>query len=333
MHASLVLQHTSPGVRGTLSKSSLFILNNGWAPATIRHYAAAVTRYFTFMQETSVYTFPTSKDAVYNFIYWCRENHKGDTVLSTTTKKYLTGLRMWHVLHNAEFPSVNPDRVRLLLKASRSTEVARPQKRSGLTLMDLDRLINNLPSEQSTSLVLKGVLLIGFWGLARLGELTLHNDRPLIFIRRKDVSFDAAFNHATIRLRLAKTAAPGEVQLIRLTRQPNHLDPVSAIRSILSEIDGKPQDPLLPGPSLKQPITRGTIIRFLDRFKPRHGPSWSGHSLRIGGASLRAHCGVSVKSLQRAGRWKSKCYKLYVHRYTMKTARETTSLAAKLRSV
>lgn len=333
MHASLVLQQTSPGVNGSLNKSSLFILKHGWAPATIRHYAAAVNRYFKFMQETSLYTFPTSKEAIYNFVYWCRENHHDDTVLSTTTKKYLTGLKMWHVLHDADFPVVNPDRIRLLLKASRSTEVERTPTRSGLTLMDLNQLVEHLPRQPALSLVLKGILLVGFWGLARLGELTFHKDHPLVFIRRRDVSFDPSFRHATIRLRMAKTASHGEIQLIRLTKQPNHLDPVGAIRAILDILSGRPDDPLFPGLNLNVPMKREVVISLLDKFKPRHGPSWSGHSLRIGGASLRAHCGSSVKSLQRAGRWRFSCYKLYIHCYNTKTARETSSLAAKIKSI
>lgn len=199
--------------------------------------------------------------------------------------------------------------------------------------MDVNHLINRLPRQPLLSMVLKGVILVGFWGLAQLGELTLHKDHPLVFVQQKDVSFDHSFRHATICVRMAKTASPGEVQLIWLTRQPNHLEPVNAIRSILNCINGQPDDPLFPGPNLREPVKRDIVIAFLNKFKPQHGPSWSGHSLRIGGASLRAHCGSSVRSLQQAVRWKSLCYKLYVPRYNAKTARETASLAAKLRSV
>lgn len=70
-------------------------------------------------------------------------------------------------------------------------------------------------------LVTKAILLVGFWGLALLGELTLHPDHPGVFIRRKDVVFAKDGKSACIKVRMAKTANHAECQLIRLRAQPN----------------------------------------------------------------------------------------------------------------
>lgn len=333
MHASDVLRQTRPGFFAPLDHASSFILQHGWAASTTRHYAAAVNKFFLFTAGSGLQTFPATANAIYQFICWCRENEDNKTVLSTTTKRYLTGLRMWHVLHNATFPEVNDHRIRLLLKAAKVTEIAPKPSRTGISLGDLDKIVSHLTGQNPVNRVLTAVFLVGFWGLARLGELTLNLDHPDVFIRRRDVSFNKDRTHATILLRMAKTAAPGEHQFLRLSKQPNRLDPCSALEIILNRIPGVPNDPLFKDPASGAPIQRIKIVDVLNKFKQGEGLTLSGHSLRIGGASLKAHLGCSIKSLQRSGRWKSSCYKLYVRPYSAAEAEATRVLARKLRKI
>lgn len=130
---------------------------------------------------------------------------------------------------------------------------------------------------------------------------------------------------------MAKTAAPGEVQFLRLSRQPNTLDPCSALQQILKYVPGNPDDPLFADLRKNTAIRRCDILAIFDRLPRKESSSCSGHSLRIGGASLRAHYGCSVKALKRSGRWTSSCYKLYVRPYDATTAKLTATLAKKLR--
>lgn len=328
MKTSDVLCQTSRGKFGTLSRASHLILHQGWAAATVRHYAAAVNRYFSFAELEGDHSFPITTPAVYDFICWCRDNEQGHTVLSTTSKRYLTGLKMWHILHDVAFPPVNPHRIRLLFKAARSSEVSTTRSRPGATLTDVYRLLQLLGEVSRQSIILKGVLLVSFWGLARLGEVTRHADHPLVFIRRRDVVINPDGRKATIRLRLAKTAAPGESQFINLARQPNCLDPIAALQRIL-DLPGDRTDPLFPGTSRSEPIRREVVLKLLEQVTSEGSPL-SGHSLRIGGASLRAHYGNPVSSLKKAGRWKSSCYQLYLRKYSPRVARETAQLAKSL---
>lgn len=331
MHATDVLRQTSPGVTAKLSKASVFILEHGWAAATIRHYAAAVNRYFFFIGKTRPHLFPASSSSIYDFICWCHSNEDDYTVLATTVKRYLTGLRMWHVLHDARFPTVNEHRIRLLLKAARKLESRPVSTRTGFTLSDIHRLVKDMDLTSQSNLVLRGVILVGFWGLARLGELTLANDHLNVFICRRDLRFNADKSHATVRIRLAKTATPGEDQYLHLSSQPNMLNPLKALLDILEMIPGSKNDPLFPRSDLSGPICRSTIISYFNTLKAGRGKTFSGHSLRIGGASLRAHYGNATSSLQKAGRWRSSCYKLYIHEYDEKTAKKTKLLARDLR--
>lgn len=115
---------------------------------------------------------------------------------------------MWHTLHDFSFPLVNGNRVCLLLKACTKTEV-RPSRRCrvGLFLQDVLDFCEALMTGNQANLVTRAIILVGVWGLAQLGKLTLHPDHPLVFVRRKDVSFSEDGMSARIRLQMAKTAA------------------------------------------------------------------------------------------------------------------------------
>lgn len=308
------------------------ILRHGWAAATTRQYAAAVNKFlkFTAALEDDRPLIPTSAQRIYHFILWCSASGTGN-VSSTTIKRYLTGLRMWHTLHDFRFPVIDSHRIRLLLKACEKTEVKRKvSTRVGLLLRDVVDLTDRLLTGNSIDLVTRAIILVGFWGLARLGELTLHQDHPLVFLRRKDVKFSTDGKSVELSLRQAKTASRGESQLLRLRAQPNRLDPVNVIHEVLKELPGPPESPLFPGRIRSTPIDRRHIINFLRANGPQDGAKWSGHSLRIGGASFQHHAGRPLPSLKRLGRWKSSAYKTYVHKYSRAVKRERVALCAAL---
>lgn len=191
-------------------------------------------------------------------------------------------------------------------------------------------LSDRLTSSNTLDLVTKAVILVGFWGLARLGELTWHRDHPLVFIRRMDLTLSRDGRHAHICLRLSKTAKPGETQLLRLTSQPNRLDPINVLQELMKVIPGDEDDPLFPGRIRTIPISRSYVSNFLKSNGPQGDRQWSGHSLRIGGASFQADAGRNVTSLKRLGRWRSSVYKRYVFKYSPKLSHDTRVLSSTL---
>lgn len=318
--------------RGSLDNPSLFILRHGWAPATTRQYAAAVNKFLVFLSATNEAhaTQPFRSRLIYRFIIWCSAS-SSKRVSTSTIKRYLSGLRMWHCLHDKRFPAVDTHRIRLLLKSCTRTEERSSTKvRVGLTLRDVLSLTDELTTTSRMDLVTKTIILVGFWGLARLGELVENRDHPNIFIRRKDVFFYDNGSRAKIALRLAKTAKPGEIQHLHLNAQPNRLDPINALRALLQRIPGTPDDPLFPGTAPGRAMHRSLISNFLKANGPSDSHKWSGHSLRIGGASFQRHAGRSVRSLKRLGRWQSDAYKIYVRKYSPGLRRSTLSLCARL---
>lgn len=330
--AQLTLLRNGVSSSVSLDEPGTFILEHGWAAATTRQYAAAVNKFLVFLATTRHIDscLPYRSELVYRFILWCSAS-SSKRVTTSTIKRYLSGLRMWHSLHNKSFPQVDVHRVRLLLKSCTRTQEATSGKiRVGLTLRDVTALSDELTTTSRMDLVTKTIILVGFWGLARLGELTANRDHPNVFIRRRDVTFHQDGTRARIALRLAKTARPGEIQHLHLASQPNRLDPVNALHAVLQRIPGEADDPLFPGTTAGKPMHRSLITAFLKANGPTDGHQWSGHSLRIGGASFQRHAGRSVKSLKRLGRWQSDASKLYVNKYSIGLQRSTRALTREL---
>lgn len=267
---------------------------------------------------------------MYQFILWCSAT-ASKKVSTSTIKRYLSGLRMWHSLHGNAFPAVDSHHIRLLLKSCARTQDSSTSKiRIGLNLQDVVDLSDLLSTSSKLDLVVKAIILVGFWGLARLGELTWHRDHPTIFIRRRDVHFYDSGKRARITVRLAKTSKPGELQFLHLSAQPNRLDPINILHELLQRIAGAPDDPLFPGSTPGKPMHRSLVSNFLKANGPADTHRWSGHSLRIGGASFQRHAGRNIKSLKRLGRWRSNAYKVYIRKYSATLRADTVILSKHL---
>jgi hypothetical protein len=64
-------------------------------------------------------------------------------------------------------------------------------------------------------------------------------------------------------------------------------------------------------------LTKSVVRRVLTTSWNQLGfPDLTGHSFRVGGASLRYAIGVPVEEICRLGRWTSNCYKLYLRVYS-----------------
>ncbi|KAH9807119.1 hypothetical protein DFH28DRAFT_830811, partial [Melampsora americana] len=139
--------------------------------------------------------------------------------------------------------------------------------------------------------------ICAFWGLARLAELTydveIGGTNWLNSVWKSDVMRTTTAS-ITLNVRGAKTAKVGVHQKILLNRQPNILCPVAAIRRRLA-VPGGPASSLfgyLDGVGIKHNLTRSAVVtRCTNIWFTRGWAGISGHSFRVGGASLRAALG------------------------------------------
>lgn len=154
---------------------------------------------------------------------------------------------------------------------------------------------------------------------------------------RKHVEFGArdGQNYIRLQLRKAKTARPGEIQIIHLQQQHHILDPVVALRRWLKRTMGRDPDTILFATMEHgelRPLTKTRFINGVGKFwgKASLG-SWSGHSFRVGGASLRFNLRTLMEKIAKLGRWKSLTYLHYLKAYSQEDLEDTINLLDAIR--
>lgn len=89
------------------SRVEIYILKKAWKYSTQRKHAAAVRKFFAYCKSNDLkVTLPIARKDVCNFIVWATMEEK-TRIKASTAAAYLSGLRMWHVLHDKAFPLVS----------------------------------------------------------------------------------------------------------------------------------------------------------------------------------------------------------------------------------
>ncbi|EFP81448.1 uncharacterized protein PGTG_07069 [Puccinia graminis f. sp. tritici CRL 75-36-700-3] len=298
---------------------------------TIVSYNAAVKKFMKHRTETNRLPFvlPASADDIYQFFFWAGRNEEQQTtqeIKATTVEKYLYGIQAWHEYHSQPYPKESKSKVSTLLKSSAKIDAQVPDKpkKAAVQIRHLIFLNKHLEGKGPQAEAIRDLALTAFWGMARLAELTYPTESGQISKARSLLTSDIQFEHssqgevATLVLRNAKTCAPGETQTIQLRSLNNPLCPVRAIRRRLDECLQK--ETSLFGfymEGKRYHLTRNMVVTAVrDAWKEGKFQGLSGHSFRVGGASLRFAMGVPTEEICQLGRWVSDCYKLYIRQYS-----------------
>lgn len=330
----------SGSVNQTLSPLQVHLLN-GWKVTTLSSYNSAVKRFWRFYEETrgKEFSLPATDADVYDFCL--AVGRTGNTigencVTSKTLAKYLYALQAWHLFHQQPYPKASQDVVTVLLRASAYADAGstpRPQK-PAVMIHHLLALFDDLNGGTPRDKAILDCAICAFWGMARLAELTYDSQDGKPNRLNAVLCGDALrpsnnLSHIYLAVRGTKTARPGVAQPILLNQQPNKLCPVKAV---LRRVDSSSSaDDSLFG-YVKDDGTRGNLTRSMvvtrcqQIWRSYGWNSISGHSFRVGGASLRAALGVDHADIQKLGRWTSDCYKLYIREYTDKDVTQTLAI-------
>ncbi|KAA1113729.1 hypothetical protein PGTUg99_004542 [Puccinia graminis f. sp. tritici] len=298
-------------------KADIHILS-GWKPSTIIGYNSAVAKFNIFMKSEGAtsFTLPLSIAMIEGFCIWAGRNevtsNKGK-ISSVSLKKYLAGIKAWHTYHSAIFPDNNKLRIDLLLKASarRDESASKTGKKLPVMLWHMAWLWKSLVLGNELDRSVLDVAVVAFWGLARLAELTYTTEGGSINFANSVLTSDVIFTTSenlgdvvTLTIRNAKTAKPGEPQLIRLCAQNHELCPVAAIRRRLASTAGEVTSLFGYGSGVDRAhLTRYQTASRIEEVLTTGGfHGIKGHSFRVGGASLRSALGMTHSDLCALGR-------------------------------
>lgn len=188
-------------------------------------------------------------------------------------------------------------------------------RKEPLTIDDLIRVASTFTEPSHDERLFLALVLCGFFGVHRLGELVDH-DSPRLRDHTKTIQRASVKDYANgegISYWLPKHKADqiaGSEVIIR--RFDDSLDPVPIVRQYLDSRDKKfPLHSQLFLTSEGRVPTRSWYMR---RFKQHFAASQGGHSGRSGAATFLALLGWSKELIQKLGRWKSDAFDAYVRK-------------------
>ena len=159
---------------------------------------------------------------------------------------------------------------------------------------------------------------MGFFGFMRAGEFTCPSSNQFdseVMLTPRDVAVDQIQSPSlfAVTLKQSKTDPFRMGVTIFLGRTGNLLCPVAAVLAYLAI---RPQSP---GPlfifSDGSYLTRDRLVAHLRAGLQQAGVDasrFSGHSFRIGAATMAAQAGIEDAVIKMLGRWKSSAYQRYV---------------------
>ena len=195
------------------------------------------------------------------------------------------------------------------------TRVSPPKPpRLPITIGILAQLINSVDqviSNYYNRALIKAMLAVGFFGLMRIGELTMSKEHtvPLQINQLSFTPFYMSINitHFKHNQSLKPVDIPFQRQLIL------DICPIYHMASYLL-LRGFQQGPLFSFRSLS-PVPRQFFSKNLSTllsFTGFQGERYKSHSLRIGGASYYASLGYSDSQIRLLGRWDSNAFVKYI---------------------
>ncbi|EFP82168.2 uncharacterized protein PGTG_07565 [Puccinia graminis f. sp. tritici CRL 75-36-700-3] len=302
---------------------------SAWSWSTVLSYNAGVKKFLNFITQTSGYfSLPATTKQLFKFCLWAGRTDTAPStgpITSKTLTKYLFAIQAWHLFHGFTYLMESKAQINLVLKAcaKKDTEFNLKKEKTAIHIPQLKVLVELLSKGDKAEKAIANLMLVTFWGMCRMKEVTYSKRQGKLCrtdsIMTSDVSFRRSKTNtiATISLRGAKTAKPGEVQIIKLSSKPNKLCPVAAILRRLEEAGNS--DTSLFGffeEGIRNHITREIAMLKISQITiSRAFPGITGHSFRVGGASLRHTLGIPVRHICNLGRWKSDSYKLYIKPY------------------
>lgn len=326
-------------VGDTVSLAGKHAVSSGWAISTLQGYSSGLSKFIEFKEKTRggfVEAEPISDEDLYDFIAWAGKtkvelkNGPDRQISLVTIKKYLDGIRAWHIVRHTKRPSTDPEVIKLLLGATERNEEEAElvTKKKPVMIRELFKLLRNTYGKSPEHDLAAAVAIVAFWGMARLGEL-LRDSAEVGALLRHHVELGEREGKKFVKLHLrkAKTAKRGEIQVIHLQQQFNVLDPVNAIMRLLKSNPKPDRDDLLfavPGHGGMKAMKKSRFTKILEESWGKSSVgTWSGHSFRVGGTSIRYNLGTNMKYIAKQGRWKSLTYLRYLKAYTEEETADT----------
>ena len=275
-------------------------------PSSVSSYSSAVKSYFDFCSSHSLPVEPTPDTLSFYAVYMAHH------IKPKSVTSYLSG-----VCNQLEpfFPDIRSHRQHWLVTKTfagcrkmfpSATTRKRPITRAELAVISH----SYLPSPSYDNALFLALLLTGFHGLMRLGELTWPDNKNLQDYRKVTMRSSVQTNSTSFEFLLPGHKADrffeGSRIIIQSTKSAD--DARGPFTKYLSCRDRL--FPLRPELYLRENGTIPTRAWFIHRLRQHFPAEVGGQSLRAGGATALAEAGIPSQMIQAIGRWSSEAFQI-----------------------
>ncbi|KIJ24644.1 hypothetical protein M422DRAFT_194441 [Sphaerobolus stellatus SS14] len=296
-----------------LIRERAIALGHALEASTIAAYESHLQSYLSFCNNHRFPIEPTADTLSFYVVYMCHH------VKPSTVGTYLSGICN---LLEPYFPNVRESRsspmvCRSLAGMKKLRGLQPANRKRALTKEDLSSIIKQLDCNPSyDDRLFAAMLLTGFFGLLRLGELTVpDNLRKRSFkkvIMRHTLSTETARFTFILPYHKADRFYAGNTVIIEaLPGSP--INPFHHMCQYVAMRDAS--FPLLPALWITAQGQPPTYSWFVSRLQKLIGNDVAGHSLRSGGATALALAGVADNAIQAMGRWSSDTWRIYIRKH------------------
>jgi hypothetical protein len=304
-------------VEKTLAAPNLRVLE-GCKESTLVSYNAAIKKFATFKKSTTAepYLLPVPPDNIYTFVVWAGQgvgDNGSEKINPTLLSKYLYAMKAWHTFHNTPYPYQTNTQVELMLKVLGQQEAVLPKQGGKLPvqIINLANLLQLLSDQGLEDKAIKDLAIVASWEMARLAELTYSASRGPARHMKEIVQYP---NIMVLQLHKDKPAKPREVQPLKLQQMPSPLCQVKAIEKCRAATR-KESDSLFGYRSThgRVNLTKRQVNKVLAAaWRSLGKPHLTGHSFRVGGATLKNASSIPVAEIKSLGHWTTNCYQLCI---------------------
>jgi hypothetical protein len=280
-------------------------------PGSGLSYSSAVKSYFNFCTSHSLPVEPTP-DTLSFFTVYMAHHIKPNSVSS-----YLSG-----ICNQLEpfFPDVRSHRrhwlVTKTLAGCRKMLPSTTSRKRPITRTELASVVQRLtPPASLDDALFVAILVTGFHGLLRLGELTWPDNKSLCDYRKVTMRNTVSVLPKSFQFTLPGHKADRFFEGSRVLIQSTDLTddawgPFTRYLALRDHLF-----PLRPELWIKEDRSIPTRGWFLHRFRQHFSGNVGGHSLRAGGATALAEAGVPPHMIQTIGRWSSEAFQIYIRQH------------------
>lgn len=301
---------TSPS---KLTRLLIRALESAWDASTKKVYKTHLKSYLSFIRSHKFAVEPNETTLALYVVYMCQ------FIKASSVESYLTGITHYLSPFYPELPKWRSSTIVCqALRGCKKLNTTGVHRKRALTIDDLNLISNTLiPSDTYDDKLFLAILLSGFFGLLRLGELVYPTDRslddPRKSIKRETMHLEASH----LRFLLPYHKADRFFQQNTILILPNNApcDPIRAMARYVTR-----RDRFFPTTADLWVRADGSKPRrnwFLSHLKAFHLGDVAGHSLRSGGATMLAKNGVDLQIIQALGRWSSDAFRSYIRLHPM----------------